>query len=142
MDALPIHINSWTPTGEITYTNTRFVEALGLPHMTFEGFFAAVLALVHPEDVERFRKTITQGLRAGDAFGVRYRRSVDGAFRWRETRFEPRRDLDGVTVEWFGLAIDVDDDVRMQEALSLAQANLARASQGRKPCRVLRINCS
>lgn len=129
VDALPINIASWTATGEVTYANSTFVEALGVPHVTFEVVFAAVLALVHPEDVERFRKTVTQGLRAGDAFVVRYRRSVDGAFRWREARFEPRRDLNGAVAEWFALAIDVDDDVRMQEALSLAQANLARASQ-------------
>ncbi len=130
VDALPINIVSWSATGEITHANKRTVEMLGVPDMTFEDFFAATLTLTHPEDVERLRRTVTQGLRTGDAFMVRYRRrAVDGAFRWGDTRFEPRRNLNGAIVEWFGLAIDVDGDVRMQEALSLAQANLARASQ-------------
>ncbi|CAN7415765.1 PAS domain-containing sensor histidine kinase [Rhizobium sp. LjRoot258] len=130
VDALPINIVSWSATGEITHANKRTVEMLGVPDMTFEDFFAATLTLTHPEDVERLRRTVTQGLRTGDAFMVRYRRrAVDGAFRWGDTRFEPRRNLNGAIVEWFGLAIDVDGDVRMQEALSLAQANIARASQ-------------
>jgi PAS domain S-box-containing protein len=131
IDLLPVSICSWAVTGEISYANKRFVGALGISDMTFDNAFAAILARTHPEDAERLRETVERGLRAGDGFSARYRwRSADGGvFRWLETRFEARRDLDGVIVEWFSLRIDVDDAVRVQDALSSAQANLARASQ-------------
>lgn len=131
VDILPVSICSWAETGELSYANKRFIDALGISDMRFDNSFAAILARTHPEDTERLRETVLRGLRTGDAFSVRYRwHFADGAaFRWIETRFEPRRDPDGAIIEWFALRIDVDDSARVQEALSAAQANLARASQ-------------
>lgn len=52
-----------------------------------------------------------------------------GVYRWAECRVEPRRGHDETIVEWYGVSIDVDDEVRAQEALRLASDELARASQ-------------
>ena len=42
----------------------------------------------------------------------------DGNYRWTDGRFEPNatRHMANI-VEWYGLSIDVDDEVRVQEAL-------------------------
>ena len=42
---------------------------------------------------------------------------------------EPRRDRDGTVVQWYGVSLDIDDEVRAQEALRQASDKLARAAQ-------------
>lgn len=130
VDALPIQVCSWTPDGEMTYVNKRYLDALGVSKLNFSEFAAAARALVHPDDAEKVRKMATHCLETGEAFAVRYRRrGEEGSFRWADGRFEARRDEDGSIVEWYGLVIDVDHEVTVQEALRSAQSELARASQ-------------
>ena len=118
IDALPVHIVSWTPAGEITYVSKRYLEQTGLSDPRFEDFARATLELVHPEDAEGVRDGAAQAREAGVAFAMRYRRRLpDGSFRWMDGRFEPQRDRDGTITEWFGLSIDIDDEVRVQDEL-------------------------
>ncbi|ESY73539.1 hypothetical protein X743_11565 [Mesorhizobium sp. LNHC252B00] len=42
-------------------------------------------------------------------------------------RFEPLRDEDGTILRWYGVNFDIDDEVRAQESLRLADERLARA---------------
>src|SRR5690606_35763754 len=44
-------------------------------------------------------------------------------------RAAPMRNADGAIVQWTGVCLDIEGQVRAQEALRLAQENLARASQ-------------
>ena len=44
----------------------------------------------------------------------RQRRS-DGIYRWVEGRSGPFRDDEGAIVQWYGVNLDVDDEVRAQE---------------------------
>jgi len=53
----------------------------------------------------------------------------DSVYRWAECRVEPRRDQEGSIVQWYGASIDIDDEVRAQEALQQASDKLAKASQ-------------
>ncbi len=130
IDALPVHICSWTPAGELSYVSRRYMQELGLFKANFEEFARAAQELLHPEDGPEVKRRIRHCIQAGEAFMMRYRRrGPDGTFHWTEGRFEPLRDKNGAVVEWYGLSIDVEDQVRVQEALSLAQLNLARASQ-------------
>ena len=118
IDALPVHIVSWTPAGEITYVSRRYLEQTGLSDTSFADFARATLALVHPEDAVRVRDGAAEAREAGTAFAMRYRRRLpDGSFRWMDGRFEPQRDLDGTITEWFGLSIDIEDEVRVQDEL-------------------------
>lgn len=130
IDALPVHICSWTPSGELSYVSRRYMEELGLSQANFEEFAQAAQALVHPEDAAEVQRKASHCIQAGETFVMRYRRRRPGGlFHWTEGRFEPLRDQAGTIVEWYGLSIDVDDQVRAQEALSLTQQDLARASQ-------------
>src|SRR5262249_51204205 len=49
--------------------------------------------------------------------------------RWAECRVEPRYDPDGSIAQWYGVSIDIDDEVRAQNALRNASAKLAKATQ-------------
>nr|WP_280921543.1 PAS domain-containing protein [Sinorhizobium mexicanum] len=130
IDALPVHIWSWTPEGELSYVSKRLVDHLGLSDANLEDFASAAQELVHPEDALEVQRTVANSIETGKAFVMRYRRlGKDGAYRWMEGRCEPQRDQDGRIVQWYGVSLDVDDGVRAQEELRLAQENLARASQ-------------
>jgi PAS domain S-box-containing protein len=118
IDALPVHIVSWTPAGALTYVSRRYLEQTGLTDPSFEEFARATQALVHPDDAERVRDEASAARAAGRAFAMRYRRRLpDGSYRWMDGRFEPQQDAEGRITEWFGLAIDVDDEVRVQDEL-------------------------
>ena len=39
-------------------------------------------------------------------------------------RFEPLRNAEGTIIEWFGLSIDVDDEMRIQQSLRESQQSL------------------
>jgi C4-dicarboxylate-specific signal transduction histidine kinase len=61
---------------------------------------------------------------------MRFRwREKEGVYRWAECRVEPRRDPDGTIAQWYGVSIDIDDEVRAQNALRNASAKLAKATQ-------------
>ncbi|RDJ13922.1 PAS domain-containing protein [Rhizobium grahamii] len=130
LDALPIQVCSWLPSGKITYINKPYSNVLGFAEDNFIDFQASTQALIHPDDAEKVSWTAAHCISTGDAFALRYRRrSGDGSFRWSDVRFEPVHDENGGIAEWYGLVIDVDDEVRVQEKLRAAQVELARASQ-------------
>jgi PAS domain S-box-containing protein len=117
IDALPVQVCSWTPDGELLYVSKRYLDELGLSSVNLAEFAKTALQFVHPEDVEAV-ETALRGVERGQPFTIRYRRkmSTEG-YRWTDGRFEPLRGDDGNITEWFGLAIDVDDEVLVQEAL-------------------------
>jgi PAS domain S-box-containing protein len=118
VDALPVHIWSWTPAGKLAYVNKRSLEDLGLPGANFEDTTRVAQELVHPEDAPEVLRTSASCLKTGDAFMMRYRRRwKDGNYRWIEGRCEPLRDADGTIMHWYQVSIDVDDQVRTQEEL-------------------------
>lgn len=118
VDALPIHIWSWTPAGKLAYVNKRSLEDLGLSKANFEDTAKVAAALVHPDDAPEVLRVSANCLKTGDAFMMRYRRRwKDGSYRWLEGRCEPLRDQDGTILHWYQVSIDIDDQVRAEESL-------------------------
>lgn len=118
VDALPIHIWSWTPAGKLAYVNKRSLEDLGLSGANFEDTVKVAETLVHPEDAPEVLRISANCLRTGDPFMMRYRRRwKDGSYRWLEGRCEPLRDRDGRILHWYQVSIDIDDQVRAEKAL-------------------------
>jgi PAS domain S-box-containing protein len=135
IDAVPVRIWSATSMGGPVYFNKRYqdylrsvianFEALGEPRI--EKF---VQELIHPEDAPEVQRTLQNCFETGAAAVMRFRwREKDGAYRWAECRVEPRRDQDGAVVQWYGVSIDIDDEVRAQDALRQASDRLAQATQ-------------
>lgn len=117
IDALPVHVCSWTPEGELLYVSRRYLDELGLSTVNLSEFAKTALEYVHPEDVGSVEASL-RDVEGGRAFSIRYRRKIpDGGYRWTDGRFEPLRDEAGHITEWFGLSIDVDDEMAVQEAL-------------------------
>ncbi|MDQ0562000.1 PAS domain S-box-containing protein [Rhizobium mesoamericanum] len=125
VDALPVHIWSWTPAGELAYVNKRSMEDLGLSKANFEDSAQVAQKLVHPEDASEVLRASAKSLITGDAFIMRYRRRwKDGNYRWMEARAQPLRDQDGAIVHWYQVSIDIDDQVRAEEALKSSKRQL------------------
>jgi PAS domain S-box-containing protein len=125
VDALPVHIWSWTPAGELDYVNKRSLEDLGLSKANFEDTIQVAQKLVHPEDAPEVLRASASCLKTGDAFMMRYRRRwKDGNYRWIEARAQPLRDQDGAIVHWYQVSIDIDDQVQAEEALKSSKRQL------------------
>lgn len=125
VDALPVHIWSWTPDGKLAYVNKRSLEDLGLTKANFEESVRVAQKLVHPEDAPEVLRASANSLKTGDAFMMRYRRRwKDGNYRWMEARAQPLRDQDGAIVHWYQVSIDIDDQVRAEEALKSSKRQL------------------
>jgi len=118
VDALPVHIWSWTPAGKLAYVNKRSLEDLGLSGANFEDITRVAQDLVHPEDAPEVLRMSARCLKTGDKFLMRYRRRwKDGNYRWIEARAQPLRDRDGTIVQWYQVSLDIDDEMQAQAAL-------------------------
>jgi C4-dicarboxylate-specific signal transduction histidine kinase len=135
IDAVPVRIWSTTPTGGPVYFNKRYQDYLrsaiaNLDALEQPRIEKLVQELVHPEDAPEVQRTLGTCFAAGTAAVMRFRwREKDGAYRWAECRVEPWRDQDGVVVQWYGVSLDIDDEIRAQEALRQASDKLAQAAQ-------------
>ena len=127
VDALPVHIWSWTPAGELAYVNKRSAEDLGLSGASFEDITRVAQKLVHPEDAPEVLRTSSNCLKTGDPFVMRYRRRwKDGNYRWIEARAHPLRNEDGAIAHWYQVSLDIDEEVQAQQALRDRERELSQ----------------
>jgi PAS domain S-box-containing protein len=130
IDAVPVHILSFSAAGEPTYINKRYRDFLGLSVPHFDTLREQQHALIHPDDFAEMYGTLKNCFETGVPFLLRYRRrDKDGLYRWTEGRAEPLRDQEGSILQWYAVSLDIEDETRAQEALRQASSKLARASQ-------------
>jgi PAS domain S-box-containing protein len=110
----------WTarPDGHTDYFNQRWFEYTGLTpeeSCARDGWKAAL----HSDDVEMCLNRWYQAVRSGETYEIEYRfkRAVDGCYRWHLGRAVPMRDLAGRIIKWFGTCTDIDEQKRAQESL-------------------------
>lgn len=131
VDMVPSHLWRLTPDGEPTFFNKRMVDFLGLdvadtdrPGMS--RLAAMIEASIHPDDSAAFGDTLRRCIATGEPFSMRYRlRRADGVYRWMSSRAEPIRDQGGRIVQWYGLCHDIDDHMRVEEALRNRERELS-----------------
>lgn len=132
VDMVPVHIRRLTPEGEPVFFNKRLIDFFGLNLADFDKSNGSRLAtviqtLVHPEDAEKLLETVRRSVVTGEPYSRKYRmRRADGAYRWVDGRAEPVRDESGAVVQWFAISIDVDDEVRAEEALLARERELSQ----------------
>jgi PAS domain S-box-containing protein len=129
VDMVPSHLWRLAPEGEPIFFSKRMVDFLGLDvaDMDRPGMsrLEAVIETVHPNDGTQFRDTLSRCLATGESFVMRHRlRRVDGVYRWMSSRAEPMRDERGRIVQWYGVSLDIDDQMRAQEALRRSERQL------------------
>ncbi|WP_077966534.1 MASE1 domain-containing protein [Ensifer adhaerens] len=122
IDTLPVRIWSATATGESLYFNKRYQDQFrAIPN--FEPAQAKrierlVQELAYPDDAPGLLKALRHSFETGDPSVLRFRwREREDDYRWAECRVEPRHDEDGTIAEWYGVSIDIDDEMRAQQAL-------------------------
>lgn len=132
VDTVPTMIWLMTPAGLPYYFNKRFVDWAGInsakeePRGTRQ--FASHVELFHPDDRAAVKAVFKKSFARGEPLQHKGRLCrKDGEYRWIDSRFEPLRDEDGTILRWYGVNFDIDDEVRAQESLRLADERLARA---------------
>ncbi|MBB2834042.1 UNVERIFIED_ORG: hypothetical protein GGD51_004202 [Rhizobium esperanzae] len=132
VDMVPAQIRRLTPTGEPVFFNKRLIYFFGLDvgDMDQPGvsrLSAVINTLVHPDDAPRLLQTVHRSLVSGDPFSIKYRmRRFDGAYRWVDGRAEPLRDQNGAITQWYVISVDIDDEMRAQEALRERERELSQ----------------
>jgi PAS domain S-box-containing protein len=119
VDVVPVAIARLAPNGDPTFFNKRMIEFLGLDLTDLEGRdasprAAAIAAALHPDDAAEFSEALTVSLANAVSFHRKYRlRSGTGEYRWVEGRIEPLCNDDGSVAQWYGVSVDIDDQVRL-----------------------------
>lgn len=135
VETAPALIWCMDPAGEPIYFSRRLREFFGFDvagkdRSRVSRLRSLLDAVIHPDDLDRVSERFAHSLRTGDAYALTHRqRRFDGVYRWVETRIAAMRDEDGAIVQWNGVCLDIEDQVRAQDELRQAQDKLARASQ-------------
>src|SRR6266446_3686721 len=126
IDAIPAMVWIAAPDGKGTFINRAWTEYLGLSLEEFLGFDWP--RTVHTDDVDRYLAAWRLSLASGQPLEqeVRYRRA-DGEYRWFLSRASPVRNKRGEIVEWYGIAADIEDRKRAQEAERRRESELIEA---------------
>ena len=118
---------AWTAlaNGYLDFVNRHWQQYTGLPIGKTVG--SGWEAAVHPEDLERYINAWRASLASGQPFEseVRYRRALDGQYRWFVARAVPLRDGRGNVVKWYGISTDIEDRKRAEQL----QADLAHVNR-------------
>jgi PAS domain S-box-containing protein len=128
IDTVPSMVWSASPDGEPTHLNQRVLDYSGLRLENFLNL--GWEAFIHPEDFPETAKAFFHAIQTGESYEVAHRlRRADGQYRWHHARGEPLRDRQQRIVQWYGLAVDIEDAKKAENELRATQALLARASQ-------------
>jgi PAS domain S-box-containing protein len=127
-DLIPHMIFTTTPEGRNDFSNQFAADFIGVDgeHLTGERWAAAV----HPEERAELFARWSRCLVTGESFEMlyRFRRAVDGQYRWFLGRSAPLRGPDGRIMKWFGLNTDLHDQqmAEMERIELLAREKKAR----------------
>ena len=135
VETLPTMIDCTAPNGEPIYRSKQLREFIGSKTEELDEAgrtrpAATIRACIHPDDLPGVEEQYAHCLSTGAPYACRHRlRRFDGEYRWVETRAAPMRNAEGAIVQWNVIYLDIDGEVRAQEALRLAQDKLSHASQ-------------
>ena len=128
IETIPSMLWSASPTGKTTHLSQRFLEYCGAPleelvNRGWEKF-------IHPDDREETTKVFARAISSGESYSAIHRvRRADGEYRWHHSMGEPLRDPHGKIIQWYGLAIDIDERKRAEDHLRDTRIELAKASR-------------
>jgi PAS domain S-box-containing protein len=124
-DAMPQMIWTALPDGQLDYVNHRWLETTGMTEaasLNRDGWLDAV----HTEDRDATHGQWRQAVAQSTPFQheCRLRCGRDGSWRWHLVRALPRRDDQGLLVQWVGSATDIDEQRRAYAELAEARERL------------------
>src|SRR5712671_6156134 len=126
IETVPSLIWSTDPAGEPTQLNRRIFDYSG---MRFEDFkHGGWEAFIHPDDFPETIRAFSHAIQTGTSYQTVHRlRRADGEFRWHHARGEPLRDEEGRIIQWYGLAVDINEAKKAEDRLRRSEAYLAEA---------------
>jgi PAS domain S-box-containing protein len=129
-ETVPDILFTLEPDGHCDFVNQRAYEITGEPVGSLLGWQWA--EAIHPDDRLRAAEEVRRAVAAGTHLHMEIRlRSVEGGYRWIVSRANPIRDADGRIVRWLGMATDVENLKRTQQALQEAHDRLEERVQAR-----------
>jgi PAS domain S-box-containing protein len=115
------------PDGTVDFLNQRLLKYMGV---SFEEALEQPTGAVHPEDLPSVMEKWQARMAAGEPFEAEMRlRRADGEYRWFLTRTEPLRNEHGILVDWYGVAIDIEDRRQAEEKLKQSESQLAEGQR-------------
>lgn len=120
LDSIPARVGIFSADGTLVSVNKRTVELTGIP-----GVPADWRLVFHPDDVPLAESRWRECLATGDPFEYEYRaRMADGTYRWHLGRRVALRDATGKPLRWYGIAHDIEDQKRAEQALAATGRSL------------------
>ncbi|SFK84843.1 PAS domain S-box protein [Methylocapsa palsarum] len=121
--AMPNHVWTALPDGQLDWFNDRVYEYSGMKPGTLDG--ERWISLVHPEELSTVTELWRAALKSGTPYEAQFRiRSVAGIYRWHLSRAFPMRGPHDVIIRWVGSNTDVEDQKIAARALADVNATL------------------
>lgn len=115
--SLPLFIWTANAEGHCTYLSPQWTTVTG--GSTAEAIRQQGLAQIHPDDRASMAQAWMESLQRRTIFTKKFRlRCADGAYRWYLARAVPELGPDGLVQQWFGTGHDIDESVRLEQALA------------------------
>jgi formate hydrogenlyase transcriptional activator len=124
IDAIPALIHILGTDVKILYTNqsTLAYTGLNLEEAKADDFGVRI---VHPDDLEKVRHNLQEGLAQGLPFQMECRtRRYDGQYRWFLTLYNPLHNEQGQILRWYAAASDINDRKQAEERVSKENLSL------------------
>jgi PAS domain S-box-containing protein len=127
--AMPNHVWTARPDGQLDWFNERVYEYSGMKPGTLDG--EGWSSLVHTDDMSTAIELWRAALTSGTPYEAQFRlRSGNGHYRWHLARAFPTRGTDGVVMRWVGSNTDIEDQKVAAQTLADVNATLEqRVSQ-------------
>ena len=119
-ESLPDIMFATDGAGANIYTNRRWSEYTGLPRSPRGDAQRMAREVIHPDDLQRVRDAWRSALASATPYEMRHRlRGADGGYRWFIARARPvwRAGKHSEAPRWFGVATDIDAQMRAEESL-------------------------
>ncbi|WP_414579093.1 ATP-binding protein [Anabaena sp. CCY 9402-a] len=136
-EAIPQLVWTSDANGETDYFNQNWCEYTGLTLEQSRGF--GWINALHPDDVNRAYKVWLDAVKIGDVYENEYRfkRAIDGSYRWQLARGLPLKDQQGNIVKWFGTCTDIHEQKQiLEERAKLLESEQAARAEAEKANRI------
>jgi PAS domain S-box-containing protein len=122
IDLSPQLVWAADPAGRATYYSQSWQEYTGLSGE--QGAGDGWAEILHPDDLPAVASSWAAAVESGTDYQseCRLKRAADGVFRWHLNRALLVRDPAGIAVRWIGVAVDIDDQKRTEQALAASEA--------------------
>ena len=128
IETIPGFVWCATPDGEFNYLNQRILDYSGAALADWaKGGWTRFL---HLDDAGPTMQAWSNAVATGQPHEIQCRlQRSDGQYRWFHMLGEAARDGEGAITRWYGLLLDIDDQIRIGETLRTTEARLSRATQ-------------